>query len=468
MAGLTSALNTGKTSLEANQLAIEVIGNNISNANTDGYSRQTVNYSNVPTYSQKGFFIGQGVKISSIEREHDQFLENQLLEKTSTYGYENSKTNTLAELERIFPVTDDNIATDIGNFFDAFEQLSTDPSDQVLRYTAIQKGQDLSTSFQNTANELSELQNNISDTISSKADTINSYLTEIADLNNRIQIVETAGQPANGQRDQQEALIRKVAEAIGAETVSSSASGMVSLSLPNGLPLVQGTTAAQLSFETTSGNDQLILNVAGEKKYLNSDTVGGDMKGTLELRDKTIPDMLDKLDSLAYNIINAVNGVHSSGTNLNGDTGINFFETPPNEGGALNPADPDYASSSRFMTVAISDANEVAAGTTAKTGDNENALAIASLNDEKINNDTFATQYAKIASDVGTIKSRNETAISLAETAMEQVGNLKESATGISLDEEMINLLSYQRSYQSSAKFLSTVDEMMDTLINIR
>ncbi len=464
--GISSALNSGKTSLETNQAALAITGNNIANLNTEGYSRQTVVFGSTPAFSQRGYFVGQGVRVDTVQREHNRFLENQLLDKKAEYGYANAQTDALAEMERIFPITDDNLAADLGNFFDSFRQLSTDPSDQVLRNTVLQKGEDLADRFNNSANELLTLQSNISQSITGKLDSINTRLNEIASLNNRIQTIEVSGQEANGQRDQQEAMIRDLAESLGAETVASS-SGMLSLHLPNGLPLVQGTTPSQLSYELNGGEITLNLEVAGERKELNADSVGGDMKGVLEMRDETIPSVLESLDKLAFSVINAVNEQHGKGVTPSGAKGGNFFVPAPNQGQNAQPNQPEYADAARLMKMSVSKPDEIAAGLSEKSGDNENSLAMAELGGKKNNSDTFASSYSKLASNVGSLASRNKLTAAGAATAVTQVENLKEAASGVSLDEEMVNLIQFQRSFQSSAKFLSTVDEMMETLISI-
>ena len=111
MAGLFTALNAGRTSLEVNQKSIEIIGNNISNINTEGYSRQSAVLTPYPSMNFGGFFIGQGVLVSDVRRDHDTFITDQLQEKSIEFGLQSGQANPLAELERIFNVTEDNLAT---------------------------------------------------------------------------------------------------------------------------------------------------------------------------------------------------------------------------------------------------------------------------------------------------------------------------------------------------------------------
>ncbi len=467
MTGILGALNAGKTALEANQVGLEVTGNNVANVNTPGYSRQQIVYSNVPTFSQKGFFIGQGVRVTTVQREHDQFLENQLIAKTAEYGFEKAQENALSELERIFSIDDDNLSADIGKFFESVQKLSNNPSDRVIRSTVLRKGQNLCTRFNGAADELNRLQDNLSQSIVDKVDGINSSLKKIAELNGRIQTIEATGQSANAQRDKQEALIREIAQQTGARIVSSK-NRMLSLHIPGGLPLVQGTSASILGYKSVGSSLSLSIDIGGDIKKLTRAQMGGEIRGMLDLREEMIPEIKESLDRLAYDITETFNAQHTLGVDLQGDTGGDFFTTPPNTGQVANPSLPEYHDTARTMSVAISDGDKIAAGMTSAPGDNENALALADIYDKKIGETTFATQYGKIVSAIGIAKNRNEISVNGTKTAMEQVKNLRDSASAVSLDEEMVNLIQFQRSFQSSAKFLSTVDEMMDTLINLR
>ena len=140
MGGLLSALNTGKISLSTNQKAIEVTGNNIANVNNEDYSRQTPELSPTPTLNYKGYFIGTGVKISDITRSQDIFVTNQLQEKFADYGEANAKSNPLSELERVFSISEEGLATEIDKFFDSWQELSANPGGATERQMVIQQG----------------------------------------------------------------------------------------------------------------------------------------------------------------------------------------------------------------------------------------------------------------------------------------------------------------------------------------
>jgi flagellar hook-associated protein 1 FlgK len=472
MAGLLNALNAAKTSLEVNQKSIEIIGNNISNVNTEGYSRQSAQLSPYPATNFGDFFIGQGVKIDNVRRDHDVFLQAQLQDKYIDFGYANGKTRTLSELERAFNITEENIATNIDRYFDAWQELSAYPSDLVLRDTVIQRGELLAVDFNNTANDLNTISENINDTIVAKVEDINDKLSAIADLNDRIFNIEVRGQMANSARDQRDVLVKNLAEQLGALTYEDR-NGMLNLQLPGGLPLVQGNVAMALGINTTGANVSLQLHAAGVTRDLSSNTLGGEMRGLLTMRDQFIPELRESLDYLAWNLAEQVNAQHRAGAGLDSVSDRAFFNdltvTVP-------PADYAHQGAARNIAVVLNDATHVAAAqeptapATVAPGDNRNALLMSNIGEQYLIDgiDNFNAYYGKMTSRVGIEANQNALALSGAQDAVDQLENLRDGFVGVSLEEEMISLIQYQRGFQSSAKFLTTVDELMESLLTIK
>lgn len=467
--GLTSALNTARTALNVNQKAIEVVGNNIANVNTDGYSRQSVTLSTYPSLNFGDYFIGTGVVVTDVERDYDTFVASQILDSVVDSGYYSGQSSVLSSLEDVFAVTDDNLSTTIDNFFDAWSELSTDPSDLVLRDTVIDQGELLCEAFNSTAEELEDIQDSINDTITAELPELNSILEQIAELNETIYQIESRGQSANSARDERDQLAEQIAESLGADCYETS-NGMLTVQLSNGLPLVQGDTAMVLGTDTTGSDMEITLTAGGITRTLDSDTLGGEIGGLLEMRDEYIPELMDSLDRLAYEITTQINYQHSQGTGLDGSTGVAFFSgDTATSSTPTTPAATDYEGYARSMSVSITDSNQIAAGNTSAEGDNENALVLAGMGTTYLIDgmNDFNSYYADIASQIGVKSSNNTLNLESAEDTVEQLETLQDGLTGVSLDEEMIDLIVYQRSYQSSAQYLTTVDEMMETLINI-
>ena len=376
MSGLFSALNSARTSLEVNQKSIEIVGNNISNVNTEGYSRQKANLETYPAMNFGDFFIGQGVKITDVSRDHDVFIEQQIKQKAIDFGLQDALTRPLSELERVFNITEDNISTDIDNFFDSLQELSADPSDLVQRNNVILQGEVLATSFNNTVNELNSIKENINDTILSKIDTVNSQINEIADLNDRIYGIEIHGQTANSARDQRDMVAKSLAQTLGAQSYEND-NGMLSVALPGGMPLVQGNMPMTITAEVSGLDLKLKLQAGGVTRDLGSNNMGGEFQGLMDMRDNFIPELNADLDKLAYELSVQVNLQHQRGGDLESNKGTLFFYMPPHYATA------DYTDAAREMKVFITDPAKIAAGAapaigppagTVAPGDNSNAL----------------------------------------------------------------------------------------------
>jgi flagellar hook-associated protein 1 len=467
MGGLLSALNTGKISLSTNQKAIEVTGNNIANVNNEDYSRQTPELSPTPTLNYKGLFVGTGVKISDITRNQDVFVNNQLQEKFADFGEANAKSSPLSELERVFSISEEGLATEIDKFFDSWQELSANPGGITERQMVIQQGALLSDAFKDATESLDSVQQNIDNSLVSKVAAINLNLEELAELNSRISTLETAGVSPNSFLDQRDAIVRELTEALGVQ-VYEDGGGMVSVQLPGGVPLVQGTETLSLTGQVVGGLTQFSIQNNNVSIDISVDDVGGEFKGMLEVRDTLIPDLNYSLDELAYNIVTSVNTQHQAGVGLDGVSGRSFFAD----------LDPDPAigipGACRNMSMALTSAMEVAAGTDtgdgAMSGDNSNALLVSSLATQKVINGTssFTDFYGTLTGQVGLEGAQNSLKLSNADDTIIQLKNMRDGVQGVSLEEEMISLMQYQKGFEASAKFLTAVDEMMGTILSIK
>lgn len=458
MSGLTAALNAAKTSIATNQKAIEIVGNNIANVNTPGYSRQTPNLTPYPTLAFGDFFIGQGVRIGSIDRASDAFLTKQIETKSADLGLENAKSNPLAAVERVLPIDDQGLAAEIDRFFDSWQELTTNPEGKVEREQVMQRGGLLADAFLNASNDLESVRTDIDNSLVSKIDGVNLRLEQVAELNNRIATVEMSGNSANSDRDRRDQLVKELSQSIGVQSLEDSR-GMVMLQLPSGLPLVEGTEALQIEPVTTNGDLQLQLKLGSTTLPLTGQNLGGEFRGLLDVRDVLVPDLQGRIDQMAYDLVNTVNAQHTAGVGLDGVGGRNFFEPLTGVDGAATS-----------LKLALTDGDQVAAGLSAAAGDNRNALSIVAVKDQNFVNgsDSYTAWYGKLAATVGIETNQNNLALSGIQDTLLQLNNVRDSTVGVSLEEEMINLVQYQKGFEASAKFLGTVDEMMDSILMIK
>ncbi len=455
--GLNAALNAGRTSLQTNQKAIEITGLNIANVNTPGYSRQTPNLTPYPALNFGDYFVGTGVQVGSVERSHDVFLAGQISTKSAEAGYESSMANPLAELERVIGIGDGSLSDEFDQFFDSWRQLSTNPGGEVERQQVLQRGELISSAFVNIYNETQGVRKNINATITSMVDGVNLRLEEVAQLNTRISAIEAAGQDANSDRDRRDWLLKDLSQTIGASTFETS-NGTATVQLANGMPLVEGDQVTRIQAVTSGVDTNLELVFGTTTITLDRKALGGEFGGLYQARDVMIPDVVNRLDQLAFTFANTINTQHQAGTGLDGVTGRDFFVAPAAVAGTASS-----------LTMSLTATAELAAGNSSAPGDNTNSLAILQLEQQQLlGNDTLVSYYGKIAATVGVETARNRQAKQGFEDSLIQLQNLRDGLDGVSLEEEMINLLQYQNGFEASAKFLATVDEMMDTVLTLK
>ncbi|MDY0189097.1 MAG: flagellar hook-associated protein FlgK [Desulfuromonas sp.] len=467
MSGLFGALNVGKTGLMLSQKGVEVAGNNVTNANTEGYSRQTLEVSSAPSLEFNGTMVGQGAVATGIAREESVFVTQQLIDKSADFGEQDAMTESLEEVERIVSVSDNNLAADIDEFFVSWQSLSTDPSSDVTRQEVIQMGDIIADNLVQMNDELENVQENINVSIESEVESLNQMLEQVAELNQRIVSTEVTGDSANGLLDEQDLLLQELAQTIGIQTYTTE-SGMVSVQLSSGLPLVEGGDASTVVANRVAGDVQLTLNMGGSEATLGLDDVGGEIGGMLTVRDEVIPDVQSDLDQLAYTFANEINAIHEAGVDSDGNSGSAFFSYTTSS----DPSAEAWTGAASTLAVAITEPSEVAVGTILPpdntSGDNTNALAMVALQEQElVDGSTFNEFYSKIASGVGLDVERNEFELSVAEDALVQVQNMRDVAVGVSTDEELLLLTQYQSGYQASAKYISAVQDMLDVLMAI-
>jgi len=457
MSGLTAALNSGKTGLFTNQKLIEVAGNNINNVNTPGYSRQRAEIGTLPTLEINGFFIGTGSTVESITREHNVFITRQIQAKNATLGEESAKSIPLTELENIFNLSEQNLAAEIDRFFDAWQELATNPSGQIERDIVMQRGDQLADAFHETALGLDRVQREINNTLVSEIDAINLKLQQVAELNGRIADIEATGQTANAYHDQRDILLRELSNTLGVQSYKEN-NGMVTVQLPGGMPLVQLDEALTLEGVQVGQDLQFQLSYNNTTLELGLNNFGGEFKGMLSIRDELVTDLNSTLDNMAYNLVNEVNTQHQAGVGLDNNSHL-FFNALTDENNA-----------SRNIGLAVQNTNEIAVGASVAPGDNTNAQLIAALRNKEMigNNETLGEAYGRMSSTVGIEAAQSRLALDGTEDALIQLENLRDGISGVSLEEEMINLIQYQAGFEASAKFLAIVDEMMGSLLTLK
>jgi flagellar hook-associated protein 1 FlgK len=459
MAGISSIFNIAKEALWVNQTGINVTGSNVANVNTPGYSRQRAIIGTRSQYDVPESMVLTGTEVINIERLYDKFLEFQMVEQSDQLGYSNERKDALDRIEAIFNESNGGGINELlDQFWKAWEDLAANPSGQTERTALAYASQNLAGMFREYAGELYSLQQELNTGISQTVTQLNGYLADIADLNYKVIYGEAGQNNINDILDKRSDLLKKVSDLVDINYVETS-EGAVNVFLSNGIPLVEVMRSRDLAVQTNAQGLYDIVMADDPTKNVTSAITGGRLGGMLEMRDTTITGYLGDLDDLVENIISEVNAQHALGYDGYGNVGGNFFE-PFN---ALMGA--------RDMQVdasIIADPNRIAASLTVND-DGENALAIGSLKDALImgGTATFGDYYAVLTGSIGQAVAEAERSLSHETSVMTQLESQHEQVSGVSIDEEMMNLIKFQLGYNAAAKMVSVAEEMYVELLNM-
>jgi len=451
MTTISTIMSTSLSALKAQQAAISITGNNVANVNTDGYSRQKVVISSTLTGTE-----------ANTKRVCDTFLTNRINDANQELGKYEAETKYLDSVEIIFDESEGSgLSEAMSEFWSGWQDLVNDPSDSSARSLLAAAADTLATTFNTMAADLDDIQEGIDDDVVAAVGNVNEILEQIADLNQRLVRADANGQDASAYKDSINSLVSELFSLLDVNTYRNDL-GQTCIQLADGKPLVEGGTAWSLATETNSTTIlQDITWVAedGTATVVTADISGGGLGGCLEVRDTLIPAYQTQLDTLAASIMEAVNDLHADGYDLDGEVGEAFFTGTGAE---------DMAVATEILTgpggIAAAESADGA------TGDGTIAASIAALADTLVldsGTSTFSDYYNALVSEIGaaakTAAARNETQTD-AVTAMK---NLRESVSGVSLDEETTKLVLYQNAYEAAAKVMTALDEMLQTILEM-
>ncbi|MGV3614638.1 MAG: flagellar hook-associated protein FlgK [Fimbriimonas sp.] len=445
------------SALRAFQRELDVTGHNLANVNTPGYTRQVTDLkSNDPTNIHQGrpIALGSGVSVASVGRIRDMFLEARRNEVGADQGRLSAQSEGLSGVEGIVadpsaPGIDDALTS----FFDSFSALSSNPNQLGMRQQALQAGQTLANRIRDTYSQLQSLKESQMGQVGETVARINELGSGIAKLNEEIrQSVNGGGQP-NDLLDKRDHALRELSTLADVKT-QNLPDGTVSVSL-NQLSLVAG---ADFRAMPTSPVDPIAGTIGvGDAKV---DVRNGRLKGQFDALGG-INSAQQRLDGLANAIRTGVNEIHELGTNAAGATDLKFF----------NDANPQTGAKDFDLDVAVKGKPEaIAAGTSGAAGDGDIALALSRLRNQGsagLGGRTFGNDFADLVTQVGREVKAVDDALDTQNALATQVDTQLQSVSGVSMDEEMANMLRFQRSYQAAAKALSSFDSMFDDLLGM-
>jgi len=470
MGDIGRVLNTSREAILSHLTALNVTGNNIANVDTPGYSRLRAAFGSVgviDSSQEQGQF---GVKITAIERLYDKYLEASMVRQEQEVGYNRAQSDVLNRVEGIFNESSGGGINELlSKFWDSWSELSANPTGITERDNLVSVSQSLASMFRQKANELINIQGDTNTLISDTVTQLNQYLDTMADLNDKIAQIEISGGNAASLRDQRAELLQKIGKTIDVNYYEE-ADGSLNIFISNGRSLVEGINVWKLDVEDNPANSNYYDIVFEDTPTvaINDRLRGGTLAGLLDVRDKIYVwdpstgqynGYLSDLNTMAATIINTVNTQHSSGYDLDGNVGGDFFST------ASTLAKDMFVSSSIAANV-----RQIAASATVNR-DGQNASFINAIKDDSMlmagGTATIDNFYQTLMARIGNDVASSQRSLDQQTYVLNQIESQREAVSGVSIDEEMLNMIKYQAGYNAAARLAGVISEMMDVLINL-
>ncbi|MSP71122.1 MAG: flagellar hook-associated protein FlgK [Myxococcales bacterium] len=467
---LMRALHTGVSGLQVSQAGLSAVGHNIANVDVDGYSRQRVELAaNAPTLLGAGpHFYGNGAGVQTVSRANDEFLERQSRRDLTQLGFLDARAGTMDAIERLYSQSSDpDLGGALDGFFNTARELTQEPGDFSVRRAFSQSAQTVALAFNTLDRDMRTLQRGIDDTLTDKMNRVNELGKTIAEMNAKIVSSELENRQANDFRDVREQALRELSTLVDVNAMAQP-DGSMTVEIEKFALLVQGDRSARLQGTPNAANFGLIdveyVGINNQVKNLTGLLTTGEIGGLLNVRDVRLNQDLASLDQLAATFATEVNTQHQVGFDLTGTSNRQFFLPPV--------APPGTAANLAVDPVILGNPDFIAASQSGLTlpGDNRNMLLIADLQNLRqagLGNVTFNRRFSQLLHDVGLSAQDNRQRLEVSKVKSEQSENLRESVEGVSIDDELIDLTKFQKHFEASSRVISTVDQLLDTVLQL-
>ncbi|MDD4568987.1 MAG: flagellar hook-associated protein FlgK [Tepidanaerobacteraceae bacterium] len=448
-------IEIAKKALFAQQRAQQTVAHNVSNANTPGYSRQRVILESTHTAYGMGFNwqLGTGVKIADVNRIRDDFTDRQYRNENSGLGQWDIQSDLLKQVEAVFNEPSDiGISSVLNEFWKGLETLSKDAASQEARETVKERGITLANTINHAVTQLDDIINDINYRISIKVDEINSIARQISQLNLQIQQTEIGGASAADLKDKRDLLLDQLSNLVQFESYEDE-NGIFTVNV-GGTILVKGPDSATMEFDTSIADGKITWKEYGTDVRI----LKGELKGLMELRDDKLQNYIDQLDKFTLAFTDEFNTIHEKGYNLDGETGVKFFEYT---GGVLS-VNPDIVNNPSKIAAA-QEQNGI-------PSDNRIALELAGFRNKIISIDgrncTIDDYYGALISKIGVDSQEATRAADSQAFMVSQLNERRQMTSSVSLDEEMTKMIQYLHGYNAASRVVTTIDEMLNTVVN--
>ena len=456
-----SLLNVGANGMAAGTFGANVASQGASNVATEGYTRRIA----MLTPLGPAPAGGNGARAVGYHRVVDAFVEKRLLGVRASAGEAAARAQALTTVDEVFG--DSGLGVQLDAFQAAIAEVASRPGEYAPRVAALSTADGLARAFNEASARVSEARADANGKLADEVGTINERLIQIAQLGTEISKAEVDGREAGDLRDRRDQFVREVASQITITTIAQD-DGQLTVLLGGRTELVSRDGQAHLltaSLAPSSGDMRVTAIQAGAPVDVTSYAEGGTIAGLVAARDGAITTAAQRLDQLAFDVATAYNAVQSTGFDLDGGTGNDLFDVPATSAGAAGN-----------ITLSASIAGQprrLAAATdvTSLPGDNRNALALQALASTAIASGgtrTASDAFSDAGAEVGTLVRTAIRDRAYTDDAKVQIEALRSSISGVTLDEEMMNLTRYQRAYQGSLEVVRVADEMLSSLLALR
>lgn len=444
MSNWFAGIGQAASGLNAARYGLSVVSQNISNADTDGYTRETsiqgsveLGATGIWARTTDNTMLG-GVKVLSTQRADDPVLDARARDEHARGASADTTASIMTNVESLFPEPSDNgLASQLNDFWAAWGNVANDPGNTSTRTVLLQKASGLVTTLHSTSASLSDVATSTSGSLTTDIASANTAASQLATLNAQIRTATSSGADANSLLDQRDQVLDTLSKLVGGSaTINADGTATVTV---GGTDLVNGATANTLSVDSSY---QVSIN--GSAVSVSS----GSVSAETTMLTTTLPQYQSQLDAVADALSSTVNAIQTSGYDQNGTAGVALFS----------------GSGAAGITLATTDPSKIAAASVSGVSkDGSNALN-ASEQGTAANGPDAA--YAALVGGVATATQSAQQASALQDSVVSNVNSLKSSVSGVNYDEEVTNMLTYQRAFQASSRVLTTLDDMLDTLIN--
>lgn len=476
MGTINSALTLISSALDADQSALDIVSNNVANADTTGYTREVPNFEESTPIQINGVSYGTGATVSGATSVRDRVLEQRLAQQQQLSSASSTRLTALDTLQALFTPdsgtstsTAGDIGSDLTSFYDSFSSLESNPTNNALRQDVLSAASTLAGDVSNAAASLNTQQSALDQEASGVTSQVNALTSAIAQLNQQIQSTSPTAD-AGTLEDQRQQDISQLSQLIGINQVTTENNGL-SITTTSGQLLVSESSSYQLTTGESGGVTHFY--VGGTDVTSQLATGGGELGGYLTARDQDIPNAMASLDQLAYSVSTQVNALNNSGTDLDGveGTGTNASGVT---GTGTTPLyifnQPTQVSGSALaMSVVMTNPNQVAAATFGSgTGDNSNAVSLASLATQAtVSGQTPSNYYSQFVSQLGSTVSQVQTESTAQTASVTQLQSQVDSLSSVNLNDEASSMQQYERAYQAASEVFTILNQVIASALNL-